>query len=133
VYLCLHDSPFQKKAIDIIEKLYLDQYVLYTSPLALDEHIHAIKRTIQKEKLQSIYPTLHAVLESILDLTGLSLINSPTDLASQFHILTYMKDYSLKTRDAYHLLIMKYHDISHFATFDEDFEKVFADGMMEKY
>ena len=93
----------------------------------------AIKRTITKERIQSLYSTLHSVLKSILALTEIQLINPPTDPASQLHILTYMKDYSLKPRDAYHLLTIRHHGISHFATFDTDFEKVFADGLVEKY
>src|SRR3990167_6429244 len=85
VYFSLHESPFHKKSTDIIERLYSDKYSLYTSPLSLDEYIHAIKRTITKERIQSLYSTLHSVLKSILALTEIQLINPPTDPASQLH------------------------------------------------
>lgn len=43
-----------------------------------------------------------------------------------------MQAYSLRARDAYHLLTMQTNGIDGFATFDNAFSRVFAANLLEK-
>lgn len=129
----LSKSPFHSASKNILKKLYRDRVETYTSPLALDEYTHAIKRVLLHKKLQPIDRILQQTLHNITALRNVKLINPPPNMDAQKLILDYMKNYSLKPRDAYHLLTMKHHTISHFATFDTDFKKVFEDGLVQQF
>ncbi|MBI3558959.1 type II toxin-antitoxin system VapC family toxin, partial [Candidatus Gottesmanbacteria bacterium] len=78
------------------------------------------------------YENLSKLCADILQLPLLTVINPPTDPVSQLQIISLMKNYSLRARDAYHLLIMQSNDIEAFATFDTDFRRVFAAKILKK-
>ncbi len=133
LYYSIASSQQHPSTLELVEKLLNNEVELYISSLVLDEFIHGLLRVLRKDKHMHSFETMSASFRSILQFPQLKIVNPPVDPASQLHILTYMKDYSLKPRDAYHLLTIRHHGISYFATFDTDFEKVFADGFVEKY
>ena len=50
----------------------------------------------------------------------------PVGILDQLKVINYMQKYHLKPRDAYHLLTIMENNIDGFATFDNDFNKVFS-------
>ncbi len=63
----------------------------------------------------------------------LTLVNPPLKPKYQLKVISFMKNYNLRARDAYHLLIIKSNKINYFATFDRDFEEVFKKKILKKY
>lgn len=99
---------------------------IFVSPLVLDEFIHAVILEAKINHSKHIFDDAGRALNDFLELPLLSIINLPTDRDSHKKIIPLMQTYSLRPRDAYHLLTMLENDIDGFATFDKDFRKVFA-------
>lgn len=133
LYFSITSSQQHSSTVELVEKLLHNGLKLYISSLVLDEFVHGLLRVLRKDKHTHSFEAMSTSFNAILQFPHLKIVNPPTDPVSQLHILTYIKDYSLKSRDAYHLLTIRHHGISHFATFDADFEKVFADGLVERY
>lgn len=133
VYFKDDDSIGFKSCCDLIVKLTSEETILYISPLCLDEFMYqfgiALKKKFPKEQ---IYKNLRISLESILEIPLINIINPPTDFEAQEKIIELMEKYSLRPRDAYHLLTMQMNNIDSFATFDNDFKKVFAEKILQK-
>ena len=125
VYLKNETSPLHSYTKSLIEKLIEEKFQLVISPLVIDEFLHSILFILKRMKTKNIELNLRKFLGEILNLPNLTIINSPTGSIEQFDVIKFMTRFSLHPRDACHLLIMKANKISHFATFDEDFEKVF--------
>lgn len=94
------------------------------SPLCLDEFIYNFPGS-QKQKFLAF--------KKILKFPNLTIVNPPTDTKSQAKIIKIMKKFNLGPRDAYHLLTMKHHKIKYFATFDTDFDPVFASNSLKQF
>lgn len=120
------------KSTDIIEKLQRDKISIYISPLVIDEYIHAMRVEARINKFHNLHMVAKKALNDLLALPLLKIIPTPADIQSQKQMLILMETYSLHPRDAYHLLTMQANDIVGFATFDKDFEKVFAAKIIEK-
>ncbi len=103
----------------------------FVSPLVLDEFLHGARRTFLKDSVD-LYTPLARALESILDIPSLTIVNPPTDIFAQKQVVSLMKKYSLRPRDAYHLLIMQTNDIESFVTFDTDFRRVFSAKVLKR-
>lgn len=132
IYLKNEDIPSHKEAVSILEKIVESNSEVFISSLVIDEFLHSIRLGLIINKHKDLFPTLKSTLNDILSIPLLSIVNPPTDLKGQNKIVDYMEKYSLRARDAYHLLTMVFHGIDHFATFDHDFEKVFKSGLLHK-
>ena len=119
------DSSFHKQTKELLTKLANTSSELCVSSLTLDEFLYQLRWILIYQKQKDIFRKLSLALRSILDLPKLTLVNPSIERKDHLKIIKYMEDYNLRPRDAYHLSIMKNNKITHFATFDQDFKKVF--------
>ncbi|MBI5619731.1 type II toxin-antitoxin system VapC family toxin [Candidatus Gottesmanbacteria bacterium] len=124
--------PQYKETQRIVEQLQQNETLLYVSPLVIDEYIHAMMGEARVNKHYNPYEVAEKSLNDLLALPLLTIVPTPWDIPSQTQMLTFMKTYSLRPRDAYHLLTMQANDIDGFATFDTDFARVFAAKLLTK-
>ncbi|OGG28868.1 hypothetical protein A2973_03250 [Candidatus Gottesmanbacteria bacterium RIFCSPLOWO2_01_FULL_49_10] len=118
---------------ELIEKLTSQNISFYISPLCLDEFLHEFGKALRKKTPEKDFFTdLTRALASILDLPQLFIVNPPINPNSHVEVVSLMKTYSLRPRDAYHLLTMQVNNIDGFATFDTDFARVFATKLLQK-
>lgn len=133
IYLKDENSPKHRESKSLVSHLISKNVNLVLSPLCLDEFIHETGKQILKDFGQKNYfEKILLVLNSILELPNLLIVNPPIDISSQKRIVEIMKEYNLRPRDAYHLLTMQANKIDGFATFDNDFRKVFAAKILKK-
>lgn len=132
LYLKNTASPHHKNAAEITQKLISERVSLYISSLVLDEFMHTFLYEIRRNGSNNPYGELQRAVEGIIELPDLSIVNPPLDLERHVRVVGLMKQYVLHPRDAYHLLIMQANDIDGFATFDNDFARVFAANLLEK-
>lgn len=125
-------APQHKEALRIIERLEKDEIIPYVSPLVIDEYIHTMMVEARVNKFRNLYEVAKKALNDLLALPLLAIITAPTDVPSQKQMLMLMETYSLRPRDAYHLLTMLANDIDGFATFDTDFIRVFRAKLLVK-
>lgn len=124
-------SPFHQETKELLTKLANASYKLYISSLTLDEFLYQLQQILLYQKQRNIFPKLSLALKSILDLPRLNLVNPSVNKKKHLRIIDYMKNYGLRPRDAYHLLVMKENKIRHLATFDQDFKKAIKAGEVE--
>ncbi|MBM3284123.1 type II toxin-antitoxin system VapC family toxin [Candidatus Gottesmanbacteria bacterium] len=126
--LSLHHQAAAKKLSNLISA----NASLYISPLILDEFLYIFQKAIIIEKLAAPYRQLQRAVEEILQIPSLSIVNPPAAASKQMQVISYMEKYNLKPRDAYHLITIISNGIDSFATFDEDYKKVFAARILKK-
>lgn len=119
------DSSFHERTKELLTELASASCKLCISSLTLDEFLYQLQQILIYQKQKNIFRKLSLALKSILDLPRLTLVSPPVNKRDHLKIVKYMKNYNLRPRDAYHLLVMKNNKINHFATFDQDFKKVF--------
>lgn len=134
IYLKNEDSPFNSQASNLIKKILKTNLRPIISPLVLDEFIHQFRLLSinQKIKPSTIFTNTTEALKQIFNLPNLTIVNPPNSKKSQLKIVKLMEKFSLRPRDAYHLLIMQHHNIKYFTTFDNDFKKVFSSKIVTK-
>lgn len=132
LYYSNSESVFYNQASDTISQLINQGWTLCVSSLTLDEYFHNMIR-FSRVSRQEAFKDLKRSFKRITKLPNLDLINPATQLVQQRKVINLMIKYQLKSRDAYHLFIMKENKIKYFATFDDDFEKVFQKGVMKKF
>ena len=132
VYLKDISAEQHGECVSVITNLITEGYNLYISPLGIDEFLYVVYFTLRKNKSKAVIKELKNALSSILSLPMLTIINPPLEKSSQVKAIEYMERFSLRPRDAYHLLIMKQHKINNFLTFDSDFDKVFNSGSVKR-
>lgn len=133
IYLKDELSVGFSKSRDLVESLILQNIDLTVSPLCLDEFLHEFGKALRKKIPEKDFFThLERALASILALPHLSIVNPPTDPNAHLNVVSLMRTYSLRPRDAYHLLTMQTNGIDGFATFDNDFARVFAANLLVK-
>ena len=133
IYFVNSASLKYKESKVLIKQLLSQNIQIYVSSLCLDEFIHETGKYLLKEFGQKkYYENLENALDKVLGLPNISIISPPIDISSQKVIIEIMKDYNLRPRDAYHLLTMQTNKIDGFATFDNDFRKVFAAKILQK-
>lgn len=127
------ESIFRKQSLDLIKSLRPAKYSIYISPLIIDEFLHSFSFLLKQNSLSrnEILKLLQQSLSDIISFPNIYLVNPASDKNKQMIVLDYMKKYSLKPRDAYHLLIMQEQNIQYFATFDTDFKKIFKSGKIK--
>lgn len=132
LYFTNPSAQFHEQAIEIISSLLKQQLTLFISSLTLDEYFHNAIRFSQVPKEQA-FKDLKKGISRIKRLKNINLVNPPLELRRHIRVLNLMIKYQLKSRDAYHLFIMKENKIKYFATFDHDFDKVFQKGVLKKF
>lgn len=133
VYFKDISSDYHQKSISLIEELVSSKFEIYISALCLDEFLYASLVYLRKVSPTNLIDQLKNFLESILEITDIRLINPPLNKQSQVKVIEFMDIFSLDPRDAYHLFIMLSNKIKYFATFDQDFKKVFKKGLLTKF
>lgn len=133
VYLKDNNSPHQKATIKLMQSLNPEGYRLYISSLTIDEFLHSSLFILKQTTITSetAYSLLEKALTSITALPHLELINPPTDKTRNKEVLQLMKEFHLRPRDAYHLLTMMENEVKIFATFDNDFKRVFEKKILK--
>lgn len=132
IYYSDIDSPFYPRATDLVSQLLINKWQLFISPLVIDEYFHNMIRFSRISRKEAI-KNLKVSFGKINRLPGIELINPKTLIKEQAKVLNLMDKYNLRARDAYHLFTMKVNKIKYFATFDSDFDKVFAAGILRKF
>lgn len=132
IYFQDSKSPFYRETREMVSKLVKEEVSLVISPLVIDEYIYNSSVSSDKVKKESLKMVKQSLSE-ILKLPQIVLANPPLKIKKQFKVLKLMEKYSLKPRDAYHLLIILENKIKSLATFDSDFENVFAKGIVKKF
>lgn len=125
-------SVYHKVASQKISELVSSGTEFYISTLVLDEFLYVFQSVLMIKKIPQPYKELQRAVIEILQLPLLSLINPPFTSRQQLQVVKYMEEFSLKPRDAYHLLTIISNNINSFATFDADFKKVFSAGLIKK-
>lgn len=135
IYYKNEDSPYFVQSKRIIEGLVKENCSIVISPLVLDEFLYGLMIHLRRIKIKrtTAFTLLKKTLKEVLSLPNLIIINPPVEKEIQLNTLMLMERFCLLPRDAYHLLIMQEGNIDYFATFDNDFEKVFKKGMVKKY
>ncbi len=127
IYLKDDSSANHLKTVKSVRNLIKNRTRLFISPLCLDETIHSFSIIFKKD-----FEKVTKVIYELLDIPLLEIVNPPTSINENKRVLSLMKDYNLRPRDAYHLLTMQANNIDGFATFDNDFKKVFASKILQK-
>lgn len=130
----LHDpgTPFYSKAETILKKLIAEGFIIYASSLVLDEFLMGSLRLSGKSATE-MKENLKLGLKTVFKMPNFNLVNPPQNFQRHLQVVDLMARFSLKPRDAYHLLIMKENKIKYFATFDNDFDNVFQKGLVKKF
>lgn len=122
-------SLFHQKALDIVDRLIKQEFQLVFSSLSLDEYFHTVIRFSEDPKVET-YKNLKKAYRKLLKL-NIKLINPSLDEKKHLQVINLIAKYNLHPRDAYHLFIMLGNKVKFMATFDEDFERVFAKGKIK--
>lgn len=125
-------SPFNTVANDIINRLVEKEYLLFLSSLVLDEYLYTCLRFSGKSK-KDMKNSLKLSMRRLIKIPHLQLINPPLDEKKHLRVVDLIAKYNLRPRDAYHLFIMMENKIKFLTTFDSDFEKVFASGVVKHF
>lgn len=132
IYWKIGEKKNQKLATDKLLRLRKSNFAIFVSPLCLNEFILATIISARKDDQETAFERARKALGDVLELPLLSIINPPLDFESQKMALGLMEDYSLRPRDAYHLLTMQFNEVDTFATFDSDFAKVFKAKILQR-
>lgn len=132
VYWKNDQAPQHVEASDTLARLRQNDVLTFLSPLVLDEYVHAIIVEAKRHNARDPFDIAATAMRDALALPLLSIVNPPTDPDAHAGVVSLMKTYSLRPRDAYHLLTMQTNGIDGFATFDTDFTKVFAARLLMK-
>lgn len=125
--------PFHHQSVELMKSLVNHKSALILSPLTLDETIHILVRDARMLKVPQSESKIKRQIVALFKLPRISLLNPPDLPKLNLRIFSYLMKYKLKPRDAYHLLIMKFHKIKHFATFDSDFNLVFVSKRLNHF
>ena len=125
-------APLHTQANTTIETVQKNKVDVCLSPLVLDEFLHATLLRARLNYIKDPYADVILALQRVLEIPLLSVVNPPIDPSRHIEVVSLMKTYSLRPRDAYHLLTMQSNDIDGFATFDTDFSRVFAAKLLTK-
>lgn len=125
-------AQFHQQSKQIFIKLVDEGWEIDLSALVLDECFHNSLRFSKKPRQEAL-EQLKFRYKKFIKLPQLKLVIQLPQLKKHNAVLNLMAKYSLRARDAYHIFIMKENKIKYFATFDNDFEEVFAKGIVKKY
>ncbi len=118
-------STFHQKAVSLFSELSQKNAAFFITPLTLDEFLLATTRSFRIFKQNVDFKMIRKIFKAILLLPNLEIISPPLSINEQLQIINLIHKFKLKPRDAYHLLTITSHKITHFATFDQDFDLVF--------
>lgn len=130
----LHDcgGQFYSQAEIILKNLITEGFILFASPLVLDEFLMGSLR-LSGKSASEMKKNLKLGLKTIFKIPNFNLVSPPQDFQKHLRVVNFMAEFNLKPRDAYHLLTMRENKIKYFATFDNDFEQVFKTNLIKKF
>ena len=134
VYFKDDNSLHHQTAVDLVDSLIPEKYEIYLSSLILDEFLHSLMFVLRQKRINinDQYKRLNAAIRSILDLQHVHIANPSPNKDSNLNVIKIMQDFHLGPRDAYHFLIIQENNIGEFATFDNDFKRVFAKKLLKQ-
>jgi len=132
IYLLNAGSPSNKIATEKINNA-VSEYTFSVSHLTLDEFLRSFPHELKQKRTQKeIFSQLQFFFNKILLIPNLEILTAPIGVSRQIEIISIMEIYKLHPRDAYHFWIMQSNNVKTFATFDNDFTKVFSDKILTK-
>lgn len=132
IFLQNKEAFYHRKTKLFFNKLLQEGCRVYISSLVIDEYLYNTYRLLEGDKSKKL-KVLRQNIKKIFEIPGIALLNPPIELKKHSRILNLIEKYNLKPRDAYHLFIMLENKIKYLATFDSDFDKVFASGKIKKF
>ncbi|OGK17453.1 hypothetical protein A2774_00275 [Candidatus Roizmanbacteria bacterium RIFCSPHIGHO2_01_FULL_39_12c] len=133
VYYKNRKSLQHKLVLAKLDKLIRNKVNVFISTLVIDEFIFTLISNIKRKGV--IGKNLNDIKKNLIEVLNLNFLNiapTPIDKDSQLKVIDLMSEYNLKPRDAYHLLTIISNSIDTFATFDNDFKKVFSSKLLTK-
>lgn len=125
-------AQFHHQAKQILIKLVDEGWEIDLSALVLDECFHNSVRFSKKSRQEAL-KQLKSRYKKFIKLPNIGLVIKLPQLNRHTAVLNLMAKYSLRSRDAYHLFIMRENKIKYFVTFDNDFEEIFTRGLINKF
>lgn len=124
VYYFFSKEPSLKKRAQVIMAQLLTRGVaLHVSPLTLDEAWYTVRKETGAVPINDwrVQQAIRALTQSILDIAVV--IDTDADFECIWDAFANTTRYELKPRDAFHIAIMRHHDINCIVTGDKKFEK----------
>ena len=129
----IETSPFHQSAVNLIISLISNESIIVVSSLGLDEFLQAMRKDFIIRKFKPDLQIIKKAFTNILKIANLELVNPSIVKNEHRKVINFMEKYNLRPRDAYHLFIMKSNKIKYFATFDNDFQRVFEAKVLKKF
>ncbi len=124
----LTNHQYFTQAKQLLETLWKQGSVFYLSSLTIDELFYGIGFCLRAKDKNKPYAKIAAQLKeifaAIISWQNVELISFDNNLTEIIQVLSYIKKYNLRPRDAFHLQIMKQNQLKKIATFDNDFKQV---------
>lgn len=130
VYLFVKDASQHLEAVEMIKKC-VENYTIILSTLCIDEFLFGFKKTVFRENNTDLSILQHS-LDQLLEIENVELVSPPDNRRSLSDVLSFMEEYDLNPRDAFHVTTALYHEATLFATFDKDFSHLFRNGILEQ-
>lgn len=124
---------FHQQAVEILVKAATEQIGVCVSPLTLDETIYIVLRDLRLTRVSRAEEKIATEIKKLWKIPLIEVVNPPDDKKKLTGIPDLIKKYQLRSRDAFHLLTIKFHQIKYFATFDNDFNLVFSQMWLRKF
>lgn len=122
------NHPFYEKALKIIDSYFQQEFIFVISSLTMDEFMYGIikaQKIINKNKqFEDVVNELKKVTKAVFVWKNLELVDFQHTTSELLSVISLMKKYHLKPRDAFHLRIMQQQNIGNFITFDSDFDMI---------
>ncbi len=123
IYFKDETSPLHSKALLGLEQLIDVEAEFIISPLVMDEFIYVMSYLVKKNQQEA--SVLRSLTLSIQEIPNLDMVATPPHFSLINDVLSFIEDYGLRSRDAFHLATMLHHKCTYFFTFDTDFVTVF--------
>ncbi|MBI2029268.1 type II toxin-antitoxin system VapC family toxin [Candidatus Gottesmanbacteria bacterium] len=128
----IQNHPFYEKSLEVIDSFFQQKFVFVIASLTMDEFmygtIQALKIIDKNKKFEYIIDELNKATRAVLSWENLELIDFQHTSLELLTVISLMKKYHLKPRDAFHLRIMQQQNINNFITFDHDFDILLKSG-----
>lgn len=124
---------FHRQAVEILVKAVTEQIGICVSSLTMDETIHIILRDLRLKRVNKAEEKVTAEIKKLWKIPLIEIVSPPDDKRALTEIPNLIKKYKLRSRDAFHLLTMKFHKIKYFATFDSDFDSVLSQTKIREF
>jgi len=132
IYFLDSTSLHHQSAFKAMTRLINQSYIPCISSLVLDEVMYIIQKYARMQK-KSVHLFIVQAMKHIQSIPQIKLLPIPSTWKDQCTVVRYMKTYKLNPRDAYHLLVMKSHNVRVCATFDQDFSSLYEKHVLQPF